>query len=189
MVEAPGSVSVDSEQFEVEVVAEDVSNLGAFEFILNFDPAVLEAVSAVKTDFLASSGREVFCVEPEIADAAIRVECLTLGSTPAEGVDGDGTLAVVTMRSRGDGSSPLTLSRVKLAQPDGTDISASWEDATVSTSGGRDWLPFVIGGTIGVAVLLLVGGGGALMLRRRSSRPAASPAALDSASGTRRPEP
>jgi hypothetical protein len=184
VVKAPGSVPSASEQFDVEVAIEDVENLGGFEFILNFDPAVLEAVSAVGTDFLASSGREVLCVNPEVAEAAIRVECLTLGPTPAEGVDGDGTVAVVTMRSKHEGSPPLKLTRVKLLQPDGTNIPVSWEDASVSTTGGRDWLPFAIVGGI-VAALLIIGGGGlALGFRRRSTTPPATPAPVDSTSST-----
>jgi hypothetical protein len=187
-LEAPEAISGDSEEFDVEVIVHDADNLGAFEFILNFDPAVLEAVSAVQTDYLASSGREVFCVEPEIADAAIRVECLTLGPTPAEGVSGEGTIAVITMRSTGDGSSGLTLSRVKLAQPDGTDIDVTWDDSSISTSGGRDWAPIFIGGSIGFAALLVVAGGAALLLRRRRS-PAAAGAALESRGGSSRPEP
>jgi hypothetical protein len=95
------------------------------------------------------------------------------------------------MRSKGDGSSPLRLSRVKLAQPDGTQIPVSWEDTNVSTDGGRDWLPFVIGGAIALGAFVVIGAALIALMRRRRATPAsASPSAqVDASRSPGAPEP
>lgn len=159
----------------VDIRVSNATNLGAFQIVLSVDPNILQPVSIAKTDFLGSSGREVFCPEPPTIDSAsIRYNCVTLRMTP-EGVDGSGTLAVATLHSKGKGTSDLSLTHVKLTHPDGDEIPSTTTDGKLKvTSGGGFFGPLTIT-LIAVAavVALVVLGAGAFALNRRN---AAAPA-------------
>ncbi|MGB6837603.1 MAG: cohesin domain-containing protein, partial [Dehalococcoidia bacterium] len=79
--------------FEVDVVVANVTNLGAFEFTLAFDPALVEFASISQGPFLGSSGRTVSCMPPLLAEGSVSFTCVTLGAEPG-GASGSGVLAV-----------------------------------------------------------------------------------------------
>ncbi len=167
------SVTKSTKGIDVSIDVANVTNLAGFQFVLVVDPSVLKPLSARKTAFLSTSGREIFCPEPTIEDAAIRYACVTLRETPA-GVDGSGTIATVSLQPAAKGTSDLVLKEVRLVHPDGTEIASTTADSRLSVTGGTWW------STLRIA---LVAGGGALALLvvlalvwRLRARSAAGPA-------------
>ena len=114
----------------VAIAVDAVTNLGAYEFTLAFDPNVLEFVSVSNGSFLGSSGRAVFCPPPTIGANTIRFGCVTSGSTP-EGPSGSGVLSVLVFLASNPGTSTLHLFGVGLANPRGADIPTAVEDGEV----------------------------------------------------------
>jgi hypothetical protein len=158
---------------QVDVSATGVKDLGGLQFILEFDGALLEVDHVAKSDFLGSSGRQVLCNEPTIETNTIRYECVTLGAEPRAGVDGDGLLASVFFKPKGDEDSEIKLQRVQLTTPPGEQIDASFEAGAIDIkrdSGGMMWGVLAVVGIIVLVILLA----GVFVIRRRSRSRAAS---------------
>jgi hypothetical protein len=164
------SVSTNKD-VDVEIQGSELANLGAFQLVLSVDPNVLQPVSIDKTEFLASSGRETYCDPPTIDSASILFVCTTLRPTPANGVDGTGTLAIARFRSKGKGTTDLALSHVKLAHPDGSELTSTTADGQLSVTSGSGFFSATNMGIIAgsVVVALIVAGGAAFAIARRRS--------------------
>lgn len=167
-VVAPKSVGASAKSVEIQINVENASNLAGFQFVLNVNSQVLQPVSVDKTGFLTQSGREILCQNPTIESGAVRFTCVTLRDTPP-GVDGSGTLAVVTLKPSGKGTSPLALSHVKLVHPDGSELPSRTVDGSLSM-GSHGWFTWwraaLIAGA-GVLFLILLT---AFIWRRRARR-------------------
>jgi hypothetical protein len=181
---APKSVSASADHVDVRVDVANAQNLAGFQFVLGFDSRLLKPVSVEKTPLLTQSGRELFCADPTIEPGAIRYTCVTLRLTPA-GVDGSGTLAVVTLKPLATGTSVLALTHVELVHPDGSDLSITSVDGKLALSGNSNpWLsPWRLAAEAGAAALLVLLLG-ALVWRRR---PRESPPERDPESFTVEP--
>lgn len=95
----------------VEVWVDGVTNLGAYQFTLNFDPAVLNATGATDGGFLGSTGRSVVPLSSiNNALGTITVGAASFGTEP--GPDGTGLLATVTFSAAAEGTSTLTFSGI-----------------------------------------------------------------------------
>jgi len=164
------SPKVDGEPFYVTVVVDDVTNLGAFEFELTYDPGIVELQDVKEGPFLGSSGRRVECLPPRRAEGSLDFSCVTLGATP-DGPTGSGVLATLTFQPVGEGTSPLHLKQVILADPPANRLPAQTEDASVAVGqtqeGGFRWVLW--GPVIGIGALALgaAAGSAAWWLRRR----------------------
>ena len=125
-VEVPaGSVRI-GETPAVAVQVTEAVDVKSFEFTLSYDPSVLQVESVELGDFLAGA----FELDP-IIDAdlgTLRFGAADLGS--GAGKEGSGSLATVTFRAVGVGTSPLTLTDVKLVD------SSDQEQTDVTTAGG-----------------------------------------------------
>lgn len=117
---APASqtVQMGGPTFNVDIVLENVSNLGAFEFTLSFDPDIVRLVSVSPGPFLGSTGREIYCPQPlhyspssgDPALDAVRFGCVSSdqgAGTP--GAYGSGVVANVQFAARAPGQSILGL--------------------------------------------------------------------------------
>ena len=138
-----GDVGVDDAPFTVDVIVEDVANLGGFEFNLRYDSSILGLVNVDRGPFLGSSGRTVECLDPRLTLGFVRFVCVTLGPMPP-GADGSGVLATLTFDPAGPGTSPLRFDGAILARLDGQRIPAAVEDASitvVSPSAQQSQLP------------------------------------------------
>ena len=160
--------------FDVSVLVDNVTNLGAFEFELTYDPKVVEFQEAHEGPFLGSSGRSVYCLTPQTVEGSLTFSCVTLGATP-DGPNGSGVLASVTLRPAGAGNSPLRLSRAVLTDPPANRLPTASQDASVTVegsggSGGRPWILW--GPAIGVIALVLAVAAGAIWRLRRRPRQA-----------------
>lgn len=125
-----GRIEVGMEPFPVDVVVEDVVNLGAFEFDLLYDESLLQFVDVSEGPFLGSSGRTVQCLEPRLSAGSVRFLCVTLGPQPP-GPDGAGTIASVSFEPVRSGWSPLRFQVMTLAHPDAQQIQAVSADASI----------------------------------------------------------
>lgn len=118
------------EFFDVAVAVQQVTNLGAFQFTLQFDPALLSPVDIVLGPFLGSSGRTVLCLDPVMTASSVQLTCVTLGATPANGAAGSGVLALVTLTALDEGVTPLDLRDVIITDVQGTAIPSAVVDGS-----------------------------------------------------------
>jgi hypothetical protein len=159
-IEPPSTeVGSDAGPFTVSAVVDGVTNLGAFQFDLSYDPAVLKFVEVQQGLFLGSTGREVRCLAPRTADGSLTFSCVTLGATP-DGPNGSGVLATITFQPLTQGSSALHLARLILTDPSAQPLPAQVEDATITAfapggSGGGGFAWALWGPVIGVGALAL----------------------------------
>lgn len=130
--------------FSVDVVADEVGNLGAYEFTLAFDPSVIALTGVSNGAFLGSTGREVTCIGPTPGVGSVRFVCATQGATPA-GPNGSGVLATVRFLALAEGNSPLDLQNLILADVAGTAIPATEQDGVVIVSSGPTPTPLPTG--------------------------------------------
>jgi hypothetical protein len=128
-VVSPGTASVGA-TVAVEINIDNVTDLGAYEWVLAYNPAVLDLVNPpgnppnwalLNGDFLESSGRSAFCPPSAILDVGtVRFGCGTIGTQ--QGASGSGLLSTVSFKALASGSSSLCLRWAALADPNGDDI-------------------------------------------------------------------
>ena len=121
---------------EVRILLNDVQNVYGGGFELTFDPAVVRYNGLDTTDsHLTSDGRVLFELEPDSNDWP-GLGTVTIGVTrtpPLDGVDFDASQEFCSLsfsKVANSGSTELTLSELKLQDPDGFDF------VNVTASGG-----------------------------------------------------
>lgn len=127
LLDVPASVTTGGSTFDVEIRLEGVTNLGAYEWQLRFDPEVVQFVEAANGPFLGSSGRAVSCLGPMLPATSglepgnVRFGCVTLSPAPP-GPDGGGLLSTVTLEPLAEGAPSIQFFCAGLANPLGEDI-------------------------------------------------------------------
>jgi hypothetical protein len=109
----------DLASFTVDIVISDVdagSPLNGFEFDLDFDPALLTAVSVTDGGFLLDP---VFVIQSNLGFMSVEFAEVTLLPT---GASGSGILASIAFAVIADGTAALDLNDVVLAAPFGVEI-------------------------------------------------------------------
>ena len=173
------------EDFQVDVVVDNVTNLAAFQFSLEYDSSIIKYKDVKEGPFLGSSGREVHSLDPRIEQRdgleMLSFSCVTLGPPVSvggvAGPNGSGVLATITFSPIGGGETPLDLSEGILVaaeidergQP--AQIETAVQGATLdvaSTGGGISWALW--GPVIGVVAAVVVVGAIVLVVRLRSAR-------------------
>jgi hypothetical protein len=173
--------------FQVSILADNVSNLAAFQFSLSYDSSVLKYVSVEGGPFLGSTGREMQCPDAKV-DAGnpemLTFNCVTLGPPPSvqggkAGANGSGVLATVTFSPIGGGTTPLDLKdgRLVAAELDAkgmpVEMSTTIEGSTLDVAAGSSGLSLaVVGVVVGVLAVVVIAGLGLLVLRLRAGRSA-----------------
>lgn len=180
VVPPSSSVVKSAKTVDVSINVANVQGLAGFQFVLVVDPKVLKPKGALKTGFLGQTGREVYCPDPTIEDAAIRYACVTLRDKPAA-VNGSGTVATVSFNAVGKGTTDLTLKEVRLVRIDGTAIPSTSKDSRLSVTGGVFWTAMHIGLIAGgaVIVVLLLIAAGIVLARQRMPRRATPESGAD----------
>jgi hypothetical protein len=112
-IQPPGQVVENGSEFGVAVIAYNVTDLGSYQFSLQFDPLIMSYVSAANGPFLGSTGRQVQCNGPNLVGNEVRLVCVTLGSSRS-GPNGDGLLATVTFLAQREGIGDLALNNLML---------------------------------------------------------------------------
>lgn len=103
------------------VLVKNVTNLGAFQFELAYDQAVLRLDTCVIGDFIGSNGREV----DQIGPISVQGQVLFLGAVTKGGKDGpngDGPLATLIVEAKTVGISKFVLRNVLLTDIRGDSI-------------------------------------------------------------------
>jgi uncharacterized repeat protein (TIGR01451 family) len=123
-------VPLSGGSFTIDIVAEDVTNLAAYQVELTYDPAIVRVMAVTPGPFLGSTGRSVAPVGPTINNNAGRAAfgAFTFGSQ--SGVNGAGVLATVTLEPQTKGTSQLTLGNLRLADPNSTPLTAAIKHGT-----------------------------------------------------------
>lgn len=162
-ITGPAEEVKDGDLVPFDVNVENVDNLGGFQYHLVYNSNLLEFDSFQKGDFAGSTGREVVCNEPVVAEGSVRLSCNTLRPTPA-GPDGSGKLMTVLLKSKGAGTTEVTLDRVKLVAVDETATEIPTQVANTSVvikgSSGFNWLiwgPVIGAGVLAALAILLFG--------------------------------
>lgn len=104
------SIFIVVEELNHIVVTGDVltEGLGAFEFTILYDPAVVEIAEAAPGPALESTGRSFQCFDRRDEPGSFSLGCASPGSTPS-GPQGSFTLASVTLTPVSAGSTFLVL--------------------------------------------------------------------------------
>ena len=146
MVPSFSNVLVEEERFSVFIVVEDLQHdgvvsgvrstgLGAFEFTLRFDPAVLEVAEVEGGPTLEETGRSYQCRQRSDEDGIYSFGCVSQGSSPP-GPQGDMTLAIVTFLPVDPGATLLFMD-AEIAGPMGDDVLIEVDGVgAVSVRGG-----------------------------------------------------
>jgi hypothetical protein len=184
-VEAPTQeVKKGDANIQVNVVADGVTNLAAFQFSLSYDSSVIKYVNVEGGSFLGSTGREMQCPEPKVDSGnpeVLTFNCVTLGPPPSvpggtEGASGSGVLATVTFSPIGGGTTPLDLREGRLiaAELDAkgmpAEMATTVQSGTLDVAGGSGLSMAVLGAVIGVVVVVVAGLGLFFFVRLRAAR-------------------
>lgn len=179
-----GSVDVGDE-FEVQVLAENVENLASFDFAISFDPGLMSFLRANDIgELLATGERQMICSDPMVRERTLFISCITPGPPfclgGEAGASGSGLLARVVFRAEQEGSSRLELT-------DPTDLLLDDLDPCDPNIGRAVEIPFrrgpevsvelggggggisgaLIGVIVGIVAVVLVGAAGGLLWYRR----------------------
>jgi hypothetical protein len=132
----PASLNVSAgDGFSVDIVADDVSNLGGYALTLAFNPSVIAYNSVTNGPFLGSSGRTVNCFTPTVLPGSVTYSCVTTGAMPP-GPSGAGILATVSFTALAEGATALSLQGTVLADIVGTQIPSTLHAGTVTVFPG-----------------------------------------------------
>jgi LPXTG-motif cell wall-anchored protein len=163
---APNESIPAGQTFEVRITLEGAQNLGAFQFTLIYDPAIVRFDTVRLEGFLGSTGRAANALGPREDEGRIMFGAFTLGRQP--GPNGSGHLATVVMRALHPGQSSLELQNTQVTDIMGNTQPLTVEGAVVTVEPGS---AFSLAGPVpswvaigGIVVLAAVAG---LLLRRR----------------------
>ena len=128
-----GIILYDDDRDTVPERSVESTGLGAFEFTLEFDQSVVAVEAVERGPDLERTGRSFQCLPPREEPGKFSFGCLSVGSEPP-GPQDSLTLATVTLRPLGRGSSPLLL-EAGLAGPLGDDVPVQAFGAVVRATG------------------------------------------------------
>jgi hypothetical protein len=120
--------------FTVNVMVDGAVNLGAFQFDVIFDPAVVTVTNVELGLFLGSTGRTARSIGPGIDNVAGTVTFGAFSFGSNAGPEGAGLLAAVTFTAVGSGTSALNLQKVVVTDTMGNAQAVSVEGGTVTVA-------------------------------------------------------
>lgn len=107
-------------EFTVEVRVSDVTDLFAWEFLMSFDPVLMQCEGLLEGPFLKQSGPTFFYQVIDNNTGVVHALCVLLMSPV--GVNGSGTLVYITFHCTATGASSLYLYQTRLMDSYGHDI-------------------------------------------------------------------
>lgn len=110
----PSSAVNPGATFVLNVIVDNVVDLGAFEFTVAFDSGVVQVQGVTLGPFLGSTGRTTAQLGPNIDNSAGSFIFGGFSFGTVGGPNGTGTVAQVTLRAVGAGSTALTFSAAQL---------------------------------------------------------------------------
>lgn len=115
---SPAQGIVGGDNITIQVRIENVTNLGGFEFTLQYDPNIVHVDTITLGDFLGSTGRTVSPLPAQIDNGVGRATfgAFTYGNAP--GASGSGVLASVILVPQAAGQSTLTFPSIQVTDTD-----------------------------------------------------------------------
>ena len=118
----------------VDVVIQEIHNLGGFEFEIDFNGALVHVENKADVDlgpFLTSTGRTPIVVGPNINNSAgtLVYGAASLGIQP--GPNGTGVLATIKWKAMAEGTTTLDLKNVKVTDVNGTAMAVTMLDGEI----------------------------------------------------------
>ena len=110
----PSSTADPGGMLVIDVVVDNVVDLGGYEFTVTFDPGVVQVQNVTLGPFLGSTGRTTAPLGPNIDHAAGSFEFGAFSFGTAAGPNGSGIVAQVTLQAMAPGSSSLTFTAAQL---------------------------------------------------------------------------
>lgn len=126
------STAASASGIDLSVSVQDVVDLYAYQFTLNFDPTLLTALGGTEGAFLPSGGSTFFHAGDIDNIAGFITFVLGTLIGPVDGVDGSGDLATFSFDVRQGGSASFSLSDVLLIDSNLADIPVEARDLVVS---------------------------------------------------------
>jgi hypothetical protein len=116
------SATTPGKSITVDVVVEDATDLGGYEFEMNFDHAVVQIASVEDGGFLESTGRTVCTLEPTIDNDTGSTSFGAVSWGSAAGPVGTGKLAVIKLTATEKGGrTDLQLQNVRIVDTHATE--------------------------------------------------------------------
>jgi len=149
----PAMTSIAPNQIvSVSIKIDNVSNLGGAEIHLAFNPNVLEVIDADQAQAgvqIANGGMLVAdAVGQNAADNTLGTIDFGIAQINRAGVNGSGTLAIISFKGKAPGTSPITFrgiqsapTGVNLSDPGGTPIASTTQSGSVTVTGGPTSTP------------------------------------------------
>lgn len=105
-----------------QILAEEVVNLTAVEFTVEFDPTVLQVTSLTQGNLFQSNGESVFFEDVDNQQGTIKISSGLLGGV-SPSINGTGDIAILEVQAIKQGQSALTFDGSEvLRAPDNSDI-------------------------------------------------------------------
>lgn len=135
----------------LNVSASDVTDLYGYQFSLNFQPDLLQAVSVMEGGFLASGGTTFF--DPGLISNAGGTVSFIFDTLigPVPGVSGSGLLATINLRAVGAGLAQVSLSDVLAVNSSGATLTIA-APTLVTQVPEPGALGLVLAGAVGLGV-------------------------------------
>ena len=112
------------DSFTLDIRAENIFDLAGWQFDIDFDPAILEAISVTEGNFLKADGVSTFFHGGSIDNAAGKIKALNAARLSLQGATGTGTLLQVTFKAKSAGETQSTLQNFQFASTAGDSIAA-----------------------------------------------------------------
>ena len=121
--------------FTFEIRAENVLDLGGWQFDIAFDPALLEAVSVSEGGFLKTDGGSTFFQEGRIDNASGKITGVKSALLADSGVSGSGAILQMKFKAKSEGETKVVLQNFKFGSFSGENISAGPLEVTLTVEG------------------------------------------------------
>ena len=152
---SPSSTTVDpAATFVLDVIVDNVVDLGGFEFTVSFNPAVVQVQGVTLGSFLGSTGRSATPLGPNMNNGSGLFTFGGFSFGAAGGPGGSGTIAQITLQAVGaGGSTALTFTEAQLTNtaaslllpltmtPGAVTVSGPTPTPTSPLQRGRIYLP------------------------------------------------
>ncbi len=125
-------ITVTQTDVDFDISIEKAQNLYGFQFDLQFDPNVLEAVSVTEGDFLKSIGGSTSFMKPSIDNSAGVIKSVVASRMSQGEVDGAGVLATIRFRFKRAGTCPIEFTLVKLSNEQFQPIPFAYANGSIT---------------------------------------------------------
>lgn len=132
---SPATQTVSNgDMFTAEIKISDASDLYGFQFDIEYDPNILRYEKIEEGDFLSNNGTDTtYPLAPSVSSGLLKnIVNTRLG--PVGGVNGEGTLEIITFTALGTGTSEIKISNIRFVNSNAEIIQTNGENGQVTVS-------------------------------------------------------